>query len=542
MVVPNIHDIDLDATIKALPVTYDMVTDIRTAKEFIHDTLITPDPAVWICRPSDAELYINGPIKSHFNFKAKDCKLLMTYFKEVAPKPRKEPKQKPKYTNHTAEVRAKLLGDLTEAVENAKESADPLDIDIDEKGIDPELIKKAEKTADKILRKGKPIKYILKTVEKKHIGDTKTEEAICISIAGQSCTNTAGIHITVNGESGSGKSDGFKKHMHLVPAKWKRETTLSAKALFYMNLKAGMIIYSDDTDMDPELSEVFKQSTTNYQNITYRTTVKDQNRLIVSIPPRINWYLTSVESHVSDQVLNRRLTVETDASVAQKQAIFNMQKSLEAQGINPNEVTFRVLVCRRMYAMIKEHLFNVRIPFAERIHFNDVSNSRIFPLFCDMIKGYTIFYYKQRKTDEKGNLVAEIEDFENARRLFDSRAENTVTKLTKPERDIVNYIIKHQGSNGCSISEISKGTKIKYQQVSRLIKGRIDRKDDDGGLLAKQKGMRKEDTSENEYIRSSDDIDGVLIGSTGRRSEKYFIDDVTTIETNFSNFYINLED
>ncbi|HZK71912.1 MAG TPA: hypothetical protein VFD03_10435, partial [Clostridia bacterium] len=327
-----------------------------------------------------------------------------------------------------------------------------------------------------------------------------------------------------------------------VPNRWKRETTLSAKAIFYMNIKAGMMIFSDDTNMEPDMADIFKQSTTKYQKTTYRTTVKDQEKLVVSIPPRINWYLTSVESHVSDQILNRRLTLETDESSAQKTKIFSMQKKIEASGNNPYAVTFRVLVCRRIYAAIKEQLYNVSIPFAEKINVSDINNSRIFPLLCDMIKGFAILNYRQRKIDEKGNLVADRKDFEGAKELFKSRAENTVTKLTAPERSIVKYIIDHQTEeSGCTLNEISQGTGIGYSTTSRLVKGKDERSDNNSGLLSKLKGMTIEDITETTYIKDKKNPEGDTIGSMGRKAVKYRIDGITAFDT-YSNCVVSLND
>lgn len=415
----------------------------------------------------------------------------------------------------------KTAYDEVKTKQPVNEEEDPLNIDFDEQDISQEMKDEADRLAEQILRRGEPIKYILKTIEKKHVGDEFTEEGICISIAGQCCLNTAGIQIVVNGESGSGKSDGTKKHLHLVPKKWKRSTSLSAKALYYMDLKAGMIIFSDDVNMDPELEEVFKQSTTNYQEFTFRTSVKDQERHTISIPPRINLFLTCVQSNVSDQTLNRQLVFETDDGPEQKRKIFELQRKLEVDGINVLEVTRRVLICRRIYAKLKENMFNVRIPYADRIDILDKSNSRIFPMLCDMIKGYAIFKWKQRKVDENGNLLAEIEDFERAKKLFNSRVENTVTKLTQVETTIVKDIVLNQGNNGgigCSISEIATRTGIKYHNVDRLIKGRRDR--DDGGLLAKMKGFKKEEMTVTEYIREG----GELMESKGRKAERYRIE------------------
>jgi hypothetical protein len=385
-----------------------------------------------------------------------------------------------------------------EAIDEVEEvEIDSDDIDYDELGISPDLISKAEKMADKILANGNPIKYIMKTVAKRHTGDVDTEEALCISIAGQSCLNTDGMQISVSGPSGSGKSHGLKTHLILVPARFKREGSLSGKAAYYHDLKPGMIIFSDDTEPDADMTGIIKEATTNYKGYTVRRTVKDQNKLKLSIPPRINWYLTCVDPQVSEQLLNRQITFETSSDYDQKLAIFNKQGDEAETGEMMQDVDLRVLVCRRIYAKIKElEPVKVLIPFGKKIRLADISNSRNFPLLLDMIRGYTIFNYQQRERNENGDLIATKEDFENARRLFESRAENIITHLTKNEKAIVEFIMKHPG---CTVNDIADGVKLSDgknlspKTIYALISGRSDRKDT--GLIYKVKGMQKDTTS-----------------------------------------------
>jgi hypothetical protein len=400
---------------------------------------------------------------------------------------------------------------------------DPLDIDFDEQTISPELIAKADRLADKILKNGDPIKYIKRTVARKHAGDINTIEAICISIAGQSCLNTAGIQVSVNGMSGSGKSHALKTDLHLVPRRFKRTGSLSAKAAFYSNLKPGMIIFSDDTIPNCDMEDTIKRATTNYQEETIHLTVKDQKRHELMIPARINWYLTAVDPQVSEQLLNRQLVFETSSSHEQKMDIFNMQKMEAVEGTPALEVDLRVLVCRRIYSKIKEiEPLKVAIPFADRIELEDISNSRIFPLLLDMIRGYAIYYYQQREINEDGKLVAEIEDFWRAKKLFESRIENTLTHLSKDEMQIIQYIREYQDDIGCTINEIAKGTDLKYKHVQRLLAGRSDRPDT--GLMSKVTGISRSEYTETSYEHEQLDDKLVTVGTKGRKQTRYKID------------------
>ena len=50
------------------------------------------------------------------------------------------------------------------------------------------------------------------------------------------------------------------------------------------------------------------------------------------------------------------------------------------------------------------------------------------------------FRWKQRTFDGDGYLIAEIKDFERAKRLFEAQKENTVTKMKEKERQVIQYI------------------------------------------------------------------------------------------------------
>lgn len=405
---------------------------------------------------------------------------------------------------------------------------DPFSVDVDELEQPEEVIKAAEEEARLILAEGDPIRYILETIKKKHTGDEKTQEGIAVSIAGQSCLNTAGLQISVNGESGSGKSHGLKSHLHLVPKAYKRETSLSAKAAYYMGLEPGLILFSDDKDPDEASEEVIKRATTNYQEYTVHTTVKDQKTQTVTIPPRINWYLTSVESNVSDQLLNRQLTFSTDSGTNQKKSIFEMQKAEAMAGeLFMLEVTPEVLTCRRIYSDIKNGLFKVKIPFADRIEIRDKNNSRIFPMFLDMIKGYSIFKYQQREQDPDGYILADLEDFERAKTLFESQRESLVSKLTDRERKIIMFIASHPR---CNINDIVKATNNSYDVVTRALKGRKDR--ENGGLLNKMEGLTM-----TEQTTTAEETEGVRVG---RREKVFYIDKKVNVFSLFDGEFITL--
>ena len=132
-----------------------------------------------------------------------------------------------------------------------------------------------------------------------------------------------------------------------------------------------------------------------------------------------------------------------------------------------------------------------------------------------IVRGFAIFKWKQRTFDDGGYLLAEIEDFERAKRLFEAQKENTVTKMNENEKQIIQYI----ASKGkCTINDISSYTGIKYQSVKRSLVGRKDRESD--GPLDKIKGLKLEEETDINYERNGD----TLISSSVRKALKFSID------------------
>lgn len=474
-------DVDFDPIIEGLPVTGDYGTDMACARGFMNDNMFTPDPTKWICLQSDAEIVINGKLKEHFNLKVRDCNTLLTYFKEYAPKPRKEPKQKSKRET----LRAEILNDLTERKSTSSDEIDPLDIDYDEKGISEERQITAKEKALNIMKTGDPLETILKNVEKDHTGDTKFQELFCVAVASQSCVNTAGIHPSMHGAAGSGKSHAVKTHAHRIRAKHKLESTLSAKAAYYNRIKPGYIVISDDTEPNEAMEETIKRSTTNFQEKTIHTTVHDGEGAYHIIPERIIWIFTSVNNNGSDQLSDRQVKCNTNETKEQKNKA--VQKQLEESNAGKyglTDVDDDILVCRYIYDEIKSKTFRVRIPFADRITFHITDNLRNTQRFLDMIKGFSVIYHMQRETDENGCLLANEWDFELAQELFNSQLESAVTQLTEKERRIIKYIGDH---SPCTAAQVSKGVGYSYKVTRETIHGKPNQIS--GGLLDKVKGL-----------------------------------------------------
>ena len=98
-----------------------------------------------------------------------------------------------------------------------------------------------------VLEHGDPVALMLRTFAQEHVGDESLARRMILSMASQAVKNSDGLHVSVTGDSGKGKTHAFRKMMWQVPDAYKVKGTVSNKALYYMkDLRPRTILMSDD--------------------------------------------------------------------------------------------------------------------------------------------------------------------------------------------------------------------------------------------------------------------------------------------------------
>lgn len=407
---------------------------VTSIKKFITDHCSELDPA-------ERDVFVRNDIKTRFKVK-------------------------------TAQTITAILADIkTEAKE--KKATSQTSIEQDETPITDEAKHNAKKRCQEIMETGNPMEFIKKTISHIHPGDDDLKDGILLGIASQSCRNTQGIQPSFRGMTGSGKTHLVSATLHMVRQKHVMNSSLSPKALYYSKkTKDGLIVFCDDVEISTELEEVIKRSSSNYQKMTLHTTVNNGEGEEYTIPSRIMWMFTSVDSQGSDQMLNRQLVFDTDASPTHKEMIFDTQIRDAIAGVTSElDVTEDVLTAREIHDEIKDHVFNVMIPFAMDIGMSSKTDARRLPMFLDMVRAHTIYNFKQRKSPKPDFIESTKEDFYNAKRMFENQKENVVTKLTTRARKIISTI-GERGEYGITLAEIAEKMQMPYDTVRAEIKGR----------------------------------------------------------------------
>jgi hypothetical protein len=349
--------------------------------------------------------------------------------------------------------------------------------------------------ARQILETGDPLAYMVDTFNLDHVGDEILGQCLALSLASRIVWNSKGLHTITTGESGKGKSDGYRAMLRQVPARFKLDGSFSDKSLYYKtDLSPLSVFFVDDKDMSDSLQEILKESTSSFtQPITHHTLTSDRKPLTCTIPERCVWWVAKKEGAGDDQVLNRMLTVWVNESDEQDRAVIGSAIDREARDDDrPAGEHREIAICRAMWEIIHHQMIDVNLSgFAKRIRFSNVKNRRNPLMFFDMIKSVAALRFLQRDRrdlpDGMIRVYATEADFHTATAIFAALhgvAGSQGEKLTKREADVLNIIVK-AGLAEFTIQKVQALSKLSYFQVYRMMQGYASHGANYTGLLDK---------------------------------------------------------
>jgi len=342
-----------------------------------------------------------------------------------------------------------------------------------------------------ILSTGDPLSFLLETFGRQHEGDRQVAQCLIHSLISRIVLNSKGLHVSISGESGKGKSHAMDTMRSLIPPEFRIEGRVSDKALFYMeDLKAGTVITLDDVGLSDQMQEILKGVTTSFQKpFPYRTVNKDRKPQICIIPERCVWWLAKVEGVGDDQVYNRMLTCWIDDTDDQDHKV--LDRTLSNAGQLPDssvESNNDISVCQGMWEDLRSVW--VVIPYATNIRFQSAENRRNPDMLLDLIRTNAAIFQHQREKKVLNDvvcIVATIDDFDQAARLFmglNGEVGGQANKLTKREAVLVSALSQFSHSE-VTVSQLQRATGWTSSQVSKLLHGYTSRGKLYSGLLEK---------------------------------------------------------
>ncbi|OPY55264.1 MAG: hypothetical protein A4E48_00118 [Methanosaeta sp. PtaU1.Bin060] len=295
-----------------------------------------------------------------------------------------------------------------------------------------------------IAEQGDPLRYLIWQAQMNHLGDIDYQEVLIASIASAASQTSNGIQPGGTGEKGSGKSDACAAVYHLIPPDRRLDGSLSPMSLFYLQetgrLKPGMILFSDDVEYEP-IVPIYKRSTARFQHgITHFSVSggKDRHGIELKIPPRIVWWLTSVEGVANEQAFDRQYPISTDSSPEHKKRVAKEIAARRARKELRLSADEGVEIARGIIADIFANgPFRVLIPQAEKAEWLKVSDFRGQEQFWDLVDALVILRWRQHERDPDGWLIAKDEDLVEAKGILSHHKVAHYADLTDAEVKVV---------------------------------------------------------------------------------------------------------
>lgn len=364
--------------------------------------------------------------------------------------------------------------------------------------------------ANEIIYTGDPVKYIMDTHASMHVGDDALATTLLISIGIQSVRNSDGIQPKLAGNSGKGKTHCCKAMIHLVPEKYKFNTTLSDKAIYYIEIPDGAIVFSDDINLSEGLEGLIKRSTSNFQEGSDYTTVdRNRNPLHLTIPPRISWWLTSVSNDQSIELLNRQFGGDVDETKGQDNAVMEYHLTKATTGTMNLPLNDDVGICRYILQDIKDNLYTVLIPFAREVVWKDPVNRRNLPIFLDIIRAFAVLRHRQRYITEDHEIIANIDDYNDAKALYSGRAGNQRNNLTNQEIKVCSAIVGKGDVDMTAVMGVLGG--VSLPRTSHILfgkgKGATGLVDKVPGFIVKDQSVQNDGVTTKRKVVSLDKFD-----------------------------------
>jgi hypothetical protein len=289
---------------------------------------------------------------------------------------------------------------------------------------------------------------------------------------------------------------------------------MSSKALFYdPNLKPGTITYTDDAQFGLEVVGMMKQATSDFQAETKHLTVNaDRKSETFSIPPRVTFWLSSVDSIQDEQLATRFYFGQVDESPEQDERVYEKQrermKCCTVPGQDPD-----ILTCRCIFEIMFQNVFNVAAPYIDAVSWNDKEHRRNHDKFLDLLAGITIYNFMQRDIIN-GMLVSTLDDYDRAIKIYDGTAKSNALCLNEDEQAILWCLSSSQELTSKQLYENAKhhGYNKSEKTMTRMIKGQ----NGNGGMVKKVN-----DLNERIDIETTSDLQNGKIKNVSRKVQKY---------------------
>lgn len=330
-------------------------------------------------------------------------------------------------------------------------------------------------------RKEDLLDYMMDVCQCIHVGDDHIKLPLILSYAATRIENCGGIHVSICGDAGSGKSHVVDTVSQILPAGAVITGRYSNMALFYSpDLREKKVIAMDDQSLVEEFSEILKNSTSKWDVPYKHHTVVNQKGKTLLLPPRlVYWLIKASELGGDEQVMDRVIHTFCEDSPEQRiRVLKNICAQAKDNEDNTDDIDRKTGIAQELWSILPQSV-RVSIPYADDIVFNPSTTPyRLHVMMFDLVRCFAYMRSNRRRRNEKGAILANIPDFYGAlgvlNPLIKGKGGNQSLKLGKNETKVLNWL-KNMPEGHYTYEDITKGTGLSYLTVLRAVIGRSDR-------------------------------------------------------------------
>jgi len=223
----------------------------------------------------------------------------------------------------------------------------------------------------------------------------------------------------------------------------------------------------------------------------------------------MSFIMSSVDSQADEQARDRTVAVDVDSSPARIEQI-KLYMAAQAKKSHIQDAEEEIAICRAIINDLASHIWEVIIPFADRIEI--AGETRAMAVFLDIVRGVCAWHYSKREQIEMDYgfvLVATEDDFREAKRIYENVRGHSREKLSGKEVAILSAISLHgvKGTMGgeavrvLDYGELQTCTKLPSTSVKDTLHGRHLGGGQRGyGLLAKIPSLKAHDSKETIWL------------------------------------------
>ena len=334
--------------------------------------------------------------------------------------------------------------------------------------------------AEDIWQSGESLNYMCDSCAKLHVGDKTAIRAMLLSYAAVRVLNGEGLHISISGSAGTGKSHAASTAAKHLPEGAVMDARVSDKALYYHQIKEGTVLLLDDQELSEDLQELLKVASTDWSKSATYLTVNNQKAVELKLPAKCPFWVVKANLNGDEQILDRQLVIWTDESTEQLRSI---QQAIFHTAANPNLSVgdADAPVCREIWKHIEPAV--VTIPYAEGIGCDEHMDPRNIKILLSLIQAHALMAGPKRSRE--GDIIeATLDDFKAAANIINpllgNKGGSQKLKLSSGAAKVLTYLAT-QDSGIIPLENIREETKLNQSLLSHALYGRNGRQTD--GLL-----------------------------------------------------------